>query len=254
MVLIFISTWKNYTLSIPLSLQPIKIIKEKISKIICTHEIQRQNYKQCGRFIAKCDTQKSFDFTVDFNLDFNLELEFDLIFHDIIPLLIYKQIARSDILYAVFTAAEQYQIVSEIQYALALQKPVFVKFCNCDQYDISAYSFVISCIQSFMKVRTIHLTDECFKKIDILQNWISEKDYLLYLEEIPICIGCHESFSKSLVIPYIDPTWSFNIHEDEVYDYVQHICKSCALFLRSNLRKFIKSQFILQLILEYYGI
>ncbi len=180
---------------------------------------------------------------------------------------LFEQVAQSDLMFAVITEAGQYQVVAEAHHALSLGIPVFLKFCNCDQYDVWSYRFLIDAIRlTSMTDRTRSTSSEIdwskcgathgnatpmsplFRTVDVLSySWVSEKDYLEYLETIPICNFCHASFSRSRLtevcgseIVTLDEGIDPDIDAAEgglQIESVEWICSDCRSSLVGSIRK-----------------
>jgi hypothetical protein len=116
-----------------------------------------------------------------------------------LPTIITKQIQRSDFLYAAFTKDNQIQLVSEIHTALSMSIPVYLKFCNCSQYDFrEIYKYTINSVLDYMTKRRNYFEPKYFQDNAILNNyWNNEMDYLNYLYFLPICLFCDQTCSKT---------------------------------------------------------
>lgn len=243
---VFLSSKKDYFLH--LSLSP-SVVKEAKDRLLC--KIARKNYVQTGRFVPKIkDTIDSI-----YKLDFidaiydNLHV-YEEELKSLVPAMSFQQITSSDIVFAVITEQEQYQVVAEIHHAIALGIPVFLKFCHCDRYTLDNYWFTIAAVKSFMSERFTNdpakahklLSPKDFESIDVLKNWKSEKDYVDYLHLLPICLYCHESFSPSLVSKIVSLSGFGETDDDDdsetlEIEFVNYGCHECLQYLELILRK-----------------
>jgi hypothetical protein len=238
----------------------------------------REDYIQTGRFVGKIkDTIDSI-----YKLDFISAIYDDLYsreqeLKDLIFETSCKQICDSDFLYAVFTEGGQHQVVAEIHFALSKNIPVFLKFCNCDDYDAKEeYWYTISAVKTTASataalVKSSSSTDNItvinsrgvwgsvgeHSSVPSLikNNWKSEEDYLNYLSVVPICRYCHESFSELLTTKFtVLHSVALSDHRDddscinsydqedvevgtEIIKSTDHICHACLAFLQKSLKK-----------------
>jgi hypothetical protein len=289
---VFVSSKKDYVVMMPLT--P-KILDEAKEKLV-SYFIQRNGYIQTGRFVVKLkdtiDTIYKLDFIDSIYDDFYI---FEEKLKKMVPETSFKQILDSNLLFAVITEKGQYQVVAEIHYALANNIPVFLKFCNCDEFNArEEYWFTIAAVHSFWQRRSTTSIPNLFTSSSsqstnlspsqpspegvrgtwnvplLTNNWKSEKDYLHYLDRIPICCYCYESFSELLTT---DVTVFHNFAiTDDVYtnddefggtplDTVSikstdHICHKCLDYLRKLLKKYIDGTKFIQtnIVLEFLGI
>lgn len=234
---IFICSEKNYYKYYQDDINYQTIVKDFINYTI-NHN---QKFLQTGRFIPIAFNHKNKDkqivndmiddcFYDCLDIDVKILLEQDIKnieirreqqekekINKLLPELVTQQIKGSNLLYAVFTKENQIQLIAEIHMAIALFIPVYLKFCNCDQYDFyDIYRFTIESVFQFMKNRQGSFSFNCFKNISILNNnWKNELDYLNYLHQLNdlVCKFCHQTYSSTylLKLKYYN---DFNIDDD----------------------------------------
>lgn len=279
---IFFSIPTDYPLSITRAL----LKDDKLRSVLFdTHKLNRKNYIQVGRFVPVIDNSSiSVNSYVNTSGiindgDVNNEIwdkpeqeihqqELEREAKAIIPSLIYSQIKKSHLMYAVITGSGQHNIVAEIQYALACSVPVFLKFCNCNEYHILEYWFIISAVRHFMneykcKLKTLANVKEFpsqahFLTINVLTSWKNLDDYLNYLNELDkydgelTCESCHHTCSPNFKVRLSDIRM---IDDDFEIDDYKTICYDCA----NNLKKVIEkttclNEIGIKLVFEYFGL
>jgi hypothetical protein len=235
---IFIASKLDY----PLKISNQSLLKASVREQLLAHKISRKGYLQTGRFVPTLDntaasstsmltslcseSMSSMTTKILLNSGELIDLDYDSA-TCCKPIQqscksMFEQIANSDLLFAVITETGQYQVVAEAHHALSLGMPVFIKFCNCDQYDVWSYRFLIDAVRFSASTAEIdwsrytlrlsetssktaaaafsHPIGPLFRSVDVLaSSWVSEKDYLEYLETIPICCYCFTSYSKRLM-------------------------------------------------------
>lgn len=215
--------------------------------------IERKNYIQCGRFLAKFDDEL---FPSKKLVDLQIQLEENL--HYINTM----QLKRADILVAIFTTSGQYQLIAEIQLAISMSIPVFIKFTNCSNYNIHDYHYIINAVRRYTKNRSRFYSNDYFQNIDLLKSWKSEFDYLQYLEQILLCTECSDSFAPSMLggtifvkqeilLPSYGKMADL-LNNDGWLDSTEYICIDCLKYLERTLFKLVKTHS--KLVVGYLGI
>lgn len=205
--------------------------------------------------------------------------------YDVLVLAAQAQLGRSSAVLAIISGAHQTQTVAEVEAALALGKPVLLKFLQADGYLLEDYARLLARVRHAMTALLARPTSgpqrqAAAEAVHTLPRlalpglpvggaawWASFTDYVHYLRTLFVCDDCHESQSRTGSALDSVAAWApslladTHLNKDDTemdeepqcppLSCLRHICARCLASTRTRVSEVLPEPRITALVIDY---